>query len=285
MFPLDLPGPQFATFYLVFAMVVIAALHFGRRHLESGPPPVIDPKDPYLLACLRGGPKEVVCVATLGLIDRGLLQISDRQVVRAPNARPALVGRRIEQAVLGYFEDPADLFSVLKAPSALAVAEADYEDRLRRDGLIPDTQMRNTRHQLMIAASACLVGLGGVKLMIALGAGRHNVLFLIGMMSIAVVVIWKIGDPYRAVIGDSYLAGVRTMFAGLRDRATSIRPGSGSREFLWLTSLFGIAALPSTAFPFAKLFKPKGGSGCGSSCGSGGGGCGGGGGGCGGCGS
>ena len=60
-----------------------------------------------LFACLRGGPKEVVRVATLGLIDRGLLRTTGPH----PHARTeGHAGRssagRIEKEVLSYFDAP-----------------------------------------------------------------------------------------------------------------------------------------------------------------------------------
>src|SRR5580692_12047314 len=100
MFPFNLSGPQFILFYGAFFAVVLAALYLVRRYYESGPPPPIGAKDPYLMACLRGGPKEVACIATIGLIDRGLLQITDRMVTRSSTAKPDFARRRIEQEVL-----------------------------------------------------------------------------------------------------------------------------------------------------------------------------------------
>src|SRR5262249_15656495 len=112
-------------------------------------------------------------------------------------------------------------------------------------------------------------------------------LFLILLMLLALFVVWRSGNPYRARAGDDVLAGIRSMFSGLRRRAASLRPGSGSREVLWLTALFGVAGAPAGAFPFIGDFRDRtaSGSSCGSSGGCGSGGCGGGGGGCGGCGS
>jgi len=293
MFPFDLPGPQFLGFYALFASAVIAAFHFGRRQYESGPIPSIDLTDPFLFACLRGGPKEVVRIATLGLIDRGLLKAegaSGSMLTRAPEAKPELVRRRIEKEVLSYFERSADIDSVLERPAAERVAAEDYEDQLRRYQLVPDAEMLKTRFLFLAATLAALIGVAGTKLAVALSAGRSNVLFLIVMMAIAAFVAIKIRSPYRTALGDACLDGVRSMFSGLQGRAASIRPGSGSRELLWLTALFGAAALPTSAFPFVPQLWPKprqsSSSGCGSSCGSSGGsGCGGGGGGCGGCGS
>jgi uncharacterized protein (TIGR04222 family) len=289
MNPFDLPGPQFLGFYALFAIAVIAMLYVGRSYYESGSPPSLDLVDPFLFACLRGGPKEVVRVATLGLIDRGILQATGNTVTRSPQATPALVRRRIEKEVLNYFKIPAEADSILQRPSVLRVAAEDYEDQLRRFQLIPDPDMLKMRLLFLIAALVAMVGVGGIKLMIAVSAGRSNIGFLIIMMVVAVFVAIKIRGPYRTAVGESYLASIRSMFTGLQERAASIRPGSGSRDLLWLTALFGAATLPTAAFPFVQQLwpKPRTASGSGSSCGGGSSGCGGGGGGggCGGCGS
>jgi hypothetical protein len=104
----------------------------------------------------------------------------------------------------------------------------------------------------------------------------------------AVVAAVMIGNPYRTSLGEAHLAGIRGLFADLRRRADSIQPGGGTAELAWLAAVFGLGAVPASAFPFVREFRAKrevsSGSGCGTSgCGSGG--CGGGGGGgCGGCG-
>jgi uncharacterized protein (TIGR04222 family) len=290
MFPFNLPGPEFLAFYVVFVIAVLTVLYFGRRHYESGSPPSIDLKDPLLFACLRGGPKEVVSVAILGLIDRGFLESSGRTITRSPEAKPELVSRRMEREVLGYFRQGAEIDAALKDAALLRVASEDYEEPLQRYRLVPDARLRIIRFLLLMAALAAILGVGGIKLAVALSAGRSNIGFLIVLMIFAVILAIGLRGPYRTAMGESYLASIRNMFAGLHGRASDIRPGSGSRELLWLSALFGIAALPTSAFPFVPTLWPRpvqaSGSSCGSSCGSGGGGgCGGGGGGCGGCGS
>jgi uncharacterized protein (TIGR04222 family) len=289
MFPFDLPGPQFLVFYALFAIAVVAALYFGRRHLESGPPPSLDLKDPLLFACLRGGPKETLSVATLGLIDRGLLHATGRTVTPSSEAKPELVGRRIEKELLNHFKHFDGMRSAWNDAALLRTASEDYEEPLRRHRLVPNPAMLRTRFLLLIAALAALLGVGGIKLAVALSAGRSNIGFLIIMMAVATFIAIKIRGPYRTALGDSYLAGIRDMFTGLRDRAPSIQPGSGSRELLWLTALFGAAVLPTSAFPFVPQLWPTPAvgtstAGYGSSCGGGSGCGGGGGGGCGGCG-
>jgi uncharacterized protein (TIGR04222 family) len=226
----------------------------------------------------------------LGLVDRGLLHATGRTITRSSEAKPELVSRRVEKELLSYFKQPGEMGETLKDASLLHAASEDYEEQLRRCQLVPDTAMLRTRFLLLIAALGALLGVGAIKLAVALSAGCSNIGFLILMMAVAAFVAFKIRGPYRTALGDSYLASIRNMFTGLRERASSIRPGSGSRELLWLTALFGVAPLPTSAFPFVPQLWPRpaaaSNSGCGSSCGSGGGsGCGGGGGGCGGCGS
>ena len=138
------------------------------------------------------------------------------------------------------------------------------------------------RIRFLMIALAALIGVGAIKLLVALSAGRSNVEFLIVLMILAVVLAIKVRGSYRTAAGESYLGSIRSMFSELQRRASEIRPGSGSRELLWLTALFGAAALPASAFPFVQRLWPQPArstttSGCGgasysSGCGGGGGG-------------
>jgi uncharacterized protein (TIGR04222 family) len=288
MNPLALPGPQFLVFYVFYALAVLALLQVWRRWREAGALPTIGTKDPYLFACLNGGPTEVIRVGTVGLVDRGLLQLTGSTAHPAANIAPQFGQPRIEREILAHFRGGASVSSAWENRTLLDVASTHYEDRLRGLNLLPNTEMQNMRRLALGVAIAALLGLGLVKIGIALSAGRRNIEILIILMVVAIVLVAKIWNPYRTRLGDDYLASVRTLFMGLRDRAASLRPGGATREVLWLTALFGVALLPSEVFPVTAYAWPKpASSSSGSSCGSsgGGGGCGGGGGGCGGCGS
>src|SRR5689334_18545944 len=93
----DLQGPQFLLAYAALAAGTIGGLTFLRGVLEarsgpcsrSGAPELsahIDTRDPYLVAHLRGGEQEVVRLATVLLVDRGVLTANDDKLSRAEGA-------------------------------------------------------------------------------------------------------------------------------------------------------------------------------------------------------
>jgi uncharacterized protein (TIGR04222 family) len=283
MNPFNLYGPQFLIFYALFAIATLAMLYVIRSLRESENDAIVPrPRDPYLLACLRGGPKEVVRVATISLIDRKLIRTSGDTGISAANSADGET--RVERALLDHFRIASSISDAVGRSSIVDIARDDYEQRLRRDRLIPDSAAYGFRFLLLLVALAALGIVGGAKIMIALDRGRTNIGFLIVMMVVAAIAALAITFRYRTSKGDDYLAGIRSLFSHLRQRAASVRPGGASKDLLWLTSIFGVGALSTATFPFIAYVRPKdsGSGGCGggsSGCGGGGGG------GCGGCGS
>jgi uncharacterized protein (TIGR04222 family) len=298
--PFDLPGPEFLLSYLILSVVVIAALILLRRAAESGEASKIDLSDPYLIAYLRGGETEALRVALVCLIDRGLLIATGTQIKRADKAGPHSVRRPLEKAVLKTYEKPgatSSLFDDLDLQEACAELKA----KLESSELLPDKSVMQARRVRLILAGCILGGVGVVKIIIALERGRTNVGFLIILMIVAMAIAVKLASPRLTGKGAALLADTQTLYAGLKDRATSIRPGGATLEVVMLAAAFGTGALAGDAFAYTRTLFPRaksssalsswGSSSCGSSCGSsggsscgsscGGGGCGGG---CGGCG-
>src|SRR5262252_5640454 len=220
MNPFVLPGPSFLVFYALFASVILLASYLVRRFNESGSLPNLDLRDPYLFACLSGGPAQVARVAALALTDRGLLQVSGDSLERSHGVQVGFGKSRVERELLDYFRNAATLEQALQAQRVRAIAGAEYEDVLRSHRLIPDAAAQRLRQGLVTAAILVLLGVGGLKLTIALSAGRSNVLFLIAMTIIACIAAVKIGSPYRTSLGNAYLGSLRTLFSGLRGRAS-----------------------------------------------------------------
>jgi uncharacterized protein (TIGR04222 family) len=292
MNPFDLPGPQFLVFYTLFGCAVIAALYFAQGISESETVPKINYSDPYLLAYLRGAEKEAIRVATISLIDRGLLRVDDQRLSATNAAAVELVHRPIEKAILQRTRVTSDIASTIESASLKAACK-EYKDKLQQLRLIPDQAISSKRLNRLLIALVLLLGVAFIKIVIATMRGRQNIWFLIMLSGVFAYIAIQKYDPFRTALGDAMLADLRSLFSPLKNRAGMITPGGASGEAALLMALFGINALPHTSFPIIKEFEGKkrlssttcGSSGCGSSssCSSGSS-CGGGGSGCGGCG-
>ena len=313
MNPLDLRGPEFLVFYLLFSVGVIGCVILLRRRdegRESGKPPL---DDPYLVAYLRGGGGEAVRVAALSLLDRGLLTIkSSGSSSRFSGAENRLeltdsraiesVKRPIEKRILEAFKTPVPISTTLELLESSAPC-LNYARNLEELGLLPGDDTRERRRMRKQIAISLLLGVAFLKILIAISRGRTNILFLIVLAIVAAYITAHISNPFRTTRGEKFLEDVKSLFASIRLRADSLRPGGATSDLAWLASAYGLTAVPTLIFPHVSAFFPRkplpnwGSTGSGdssgffSSCGSascGGGGCGGGGcggGGCGGCGS
>jgi uncharacterized protein (TIGR04222 family) len=298
MNPFDLPGPQFLVFYLGLSALAIIALVLSRKYAESSRAPKIDLSDPYLIAYLRGAEPETLRVATVSLIDRGLLVATGTQLKTAEKASPDAVRRPIEKELLHRFKR-ADEATAIFDDSRLRATCHPYEHTLKDAGLLPNVAIQSSRLTRLLIACAIVGGVGVVKLLVAFARGRTNVWILIILMVVALVIAVKISFPRLTESGKAMIADLQNLYSGLKDRAPLLQTGGATIEPMMLAAVFGIGALASTSFAFTHALFPRaskqaqsGWSSCGSSCGSscnssscgsscGGGGCGGG---CGGCG-
>src|SRR5215204_5062644 len=140
----DLPGPQFLLFYIGLSVAVIVGIMTLRRRAESAPTPRIDLSDPLLIAFLRGGHSEVMRVAAVSLIDRGLLICVGNRLQTAPHARPESVRRPVEKALLKKFVSSGDATSMFDDSGLKATCE-EYERTLKKAGLLPDEAITQVR--------------------------------------------------------------------------------------------------------------------------------------------
>jgi uncharacterized protein (TIGR04222 family) len=285
MNPLDLRGPQFLEFYLALAVIVLVAFRWGLRRAESGEPPELPLDDPYQIAFLRGGTAEAARIAVMSLIDRGLLEVTGNEVER--RGAPWLSSfQPIERAILERCAQPAPATAVLSDARVAAACET-YRARLEELRLLPDAAAKGRRWSWFAIAAAILLGVGASKIIVALERGRTNLEFLVILMAVGLALLAGLAVRRRTGLGDAMLADLNRLFRALRGRAASIARGTMTSDAMLLAAVFGLAALPVSAFPEVKrIYAQAAGSGAdggsGSSCGSG---CGGGGGGCGGCGS
>jgi uncharacterized protein (TIGR04222 family) len=296
MNPFELPGPQFLAFYAVLGIVVVWAVFVVKRQAEGGEPVHLPSMDPYLIAYLRGGAADAVSLGVAVLVDRQLLAIGkDDTVFRREHVNPVHGSNDLERAILeqcATAEEPRDL---TKSKRLQDVARRSYEPQLVHMRLLAEADTRWRRLLQAGLAIVFLMSVAGVK--VAIGVARNRpvsflVLFAFGFSAVTLAVVVR---GRQTVLGEQVLADLATLFEGLRDRANELRPYSSTSELALLMAVFGLGAVPLSAFPFRRAFpsatdtSTSSTSSCGSSCGSsscGGGGssCGGGGG-CGGCGS
>ena len=301
MNPLDFRGPEFLAFYIALSAVVIIGSVILRRKIESAPTPRLDLSDPLLIAFLRGGHPEAMRVATFSLIDRGLLTCSGTRLKTATHARSESVRRPIEKELLKKFASSGEASSMFN-DSKLKSTCNEYEQTLKKVGLLPDDYITRVRTVIFGFVVVVLGGIGISKLIVALERGRPNVCFLIVLIIVAIVIAKRQLFPRLTESGKVMLEGVRELYSELKDRVLFLQPGGATIEPMMLAAVFGVGALAGEGFAYTKKLFPRakqvsgsssGGSSCGSGCGfsggsssscgsSCGGGCGGG---CGGCGS
>ncbi len=133
MSPFDLPGPEFLLFYLAVGAAGLIALKLWRNAAESGEAIRANLSDPYSIAFLRGGRNEMIRVATVSLIDRGLLKVSGSKVSAAEAGTARGVRSSLEQQVLAYFVSPREASSIFSG-STCGASAAQYERDLAQIG-------------------------------------------------------------------------------------------------------------------------------------------------------
>ena len=284
--PFDLRGPEFLVFYVIIGVLVTVAVVVLRRRSESLVAPAAGSLTDYLkIAFLRGGADEALRVATVALIDRGLVEVVGEDTLHAVPANVPGRLQRTEERLLENCKVPTRASALLSDASLRATVSVECEPSLMQAGLLPDDRIKASRLWLLFVALVFLGFVAFLKVLVALGRGRTNIEFLIIAAVIFGVVVYRVANPFRTAAGEAMLADLRTLFSALRERARSIRAPTGGNDIALLAAVFGTASLPVSFGYIDKLFRkpPREGS---SSCGSGGSSCGGGcgGGGCGGCG-
>lgn len=284
MNPFHLSGPVFLLFYAVLSVLTLLGLRFVRSKWErtdpSGPPPVLT--DPYQIAMLRGGKHELIRVAVVSLVDRGLLLAEGDTLSLTSLARTAQVRPGIERAVLEYCDDSVRTTSEMMKSSHFDREAESCERELRRLRLLPDESIRSARYLMFWSATAVLLFFAFTKIYLTLADGQSEVEVLLFMSFMVIFMAGMWTFTRRTWQGDAYVSELQNLCGALRLRAGQIRPGSATSELAMLTAVFGVAALPDSRFQWARDLFPRaaagnavvgdagGGAACGSCAGGGG---------------
>ena len=221
----DWAGPDFLKFYALFAATVLVLQYLVGR-VPRGEARAPDLSDPYLIACLRGGERETLRVATVALVDRGLLRVDGDRIAAAPGIDERASRVAVERALLRHFSTPRKTGSLVLATEAKAACE-EYARRLVDTGTWTSRESRARRELACWVASALLVVVAAVKLVVALSRGRTNVGFLFG--------------PAQPL--------PRAVDSGVPSRAKGLAPGGATAELSLLAAVFGLEFVPLSLFP------------------------------------
>jgi uncharacterized protein (TIGR04222 family) len=248
MNPFALHGPAFLTFYGVVGVLAIVLQYCWSRAREAGGrPSALKMTDPYLIAYLRDGGGEALRVAAVLLMERKLLTASGRMLVAEAGAGEK-AGNPVEKAVLELFRTPQTA-EALDTDGTAASAFAAYQEELVRNGLLAGPKTFSLRLIPLGVSVALVAGVGLVKLGIALSEGRHNVLYLIGMLIVFVLLSVGLYFKRGTRAGAAMLSDLETMFRELWARAETLPKESDGNEVAMLAAIFGLGALPEARFP------------------------------------
>lgn len=274
----DLPGPEFLGVFAVIAIAAIALAYGILYRLDNANEPAL-PRDPYVIAWLRGGARETLRVAVLSLLDRGLLVVNGNQIGWRTAGESPAVRHDIERRVVAACAKPCEVSQVIDTNHGSV--EWRMKERLREEGLLPGPTTPNARQLIFVVVSGGLWWLAGCKLVLASERGRSNVLGLwtLAILATVAAAIVAFGTRRRART-ERALAIAKELYRGLPTRASSMQTGKDPVEVLQLAAVFGVPAVPLAVFPQRELLGAEtrvrrhkhddtttGGSGC-SACGS-----------------
>jgi uncharacterized protein (TIGR04222 family) len=288
--PLDLPGPEFLAVYVPYCLCVWGAVYVARRaFMATLEPQIYRLKDPYRLAFLRGDEQEAAALALFSLLARGDLRLEGKKV--AGGAVTRAVEHPLEGAVLqAVLDDRKALRDLHEDSRVRSVCRAD-ESELNKLGCLTRGRVDLRTHIWVIVAGGHTMGLGGLKVLVAISRGRSNIGFLLMLLFVQGVILLPVAARRRTVLGDRCLQALQSLMSQAKSRLRKAGNKASLSEALLVGGAFGLSALPRSAYPFLGPLLPQlvplssqggdgsswdSGSSCGSSCGGGcGGGCGG----------
>jgi len=284
---------SYALFYVAAAVVIslVARIIQRRRELEDTVHRASPIGDPYLIALLRGGSPELLRVAIVSLIERGLLTVDGDAVQTTDAGRRAKPGRRIERQLLEFFEERRESREVFASPMFDATVAED-EAELARMHLMPTREVQDARWRVFRTAAVVLLCFPIARVFMTLVDTMEEIIFLAFLPLGAIAMLLPATLRRRTAGGDAFLGDVRNLFQSLKLRAPQFRGGGATPELVMLAAVWGVAILPKESFPWVRELFPKaadagagfvgggescdaGGSSCGTGCGGAAAGCGG----------
>jgi uncharacterized protein (TIGR04222 family) len=295
-------GPEFLMWYALAIAAVVWFCHWrNRRHdpWRGRPaPPLPEAPDPYRIAWLRGGGREVIRLGVYDLIWHQRLAVEDLQrkrLVPQPGDGDGEPLAPLAREILKEIAGPTDPVSLLKGrlPERIDEHCRHFAKEFADQGLLLAPALRFQAWLGALGAIAAILAVGGVRLAQTLAHGHHNVLGLIFCGLVGSVLILMLGTPRSrlTVRGRDYLRRLELAFApngpaappkrwtpatttADEADATAAQFGLGALSpGLLPVALLGVGALEGTAFGavpemFPQAARQRGGDGSSGGCGT-----------------
>lgn len=251
--------------YYYFMLLLAAAVgcYAALRLIDRGVEPAagagaFDYRDPYLIAALRRGPKAVVELAIVSLLDRGLLHADDQSIddqahVRAGRADAAdFAGNDVERALLNGAASQTPMRELGNLPEAVAAAQR-YAERLVALGMKADSSAAPRRFVTLLL---CLLPAILIVLLRVLAVEKGTFLqFALGALAISLAA--GVAYANRDARGTAMLGELTGLFSGLEERARDLRRGRMCSDAMFCAATYGLWRLPASEFPAAAYFAEQ----------------------------
>lgn len=241
-FLLQKHSSEFLMAYAVAGVGTVLAVYLLRFWAEGGPIPKSHIDDPRLIACLRGGVEEVIRISTVSLVEKGYLKLDWNVVAVNPEKDQREPTDAVEGRILGLTVTSQPAVSLL-SDSRLNDLCADFEEALKKAGLVPNQAQVRGRMIRAVTGLVLILGVGVSKIWIALSEGRSNIWFTVALMTLFSGLVLYSLRSRRTRRGNNFLSGVQRLYQGALFQSDRLRAEGRIEELVLLTSVFGIGAL------------------------------------------
>lgn len=270
--------------------------HFLRNFYEGGKFEKLDLNDSYLIAYLRGGKNEVLRIITIALIEKKILKLESKKLVKEKNLELDDELIPIEKKVAAYFRYP-NKASYIFSKKKFGNFFENYELALQEQKLLPNENIKFLRKITSVCLFGLGLGIGILRFVFSILNNHYNIIFLLILLILFSFIFIRFSFPRLTSKGKKTLRSLQSLVQADRFNQTY---KNGKQDFdldraLFISAIIGSSFISSN-YNYAKELYPKTsdqknwnsdsssisggscGSGCSSSsCGSGcGGGCGGG---------
>ncbi|NBV22833.1 MAG: TIGR04222 domain-containing membrane protein, partial [Proteobacteria bacterium] len=273
-------GPDFLLFFVpaTVAGFILAWLRRKSLALPADVPTSFDlPDDPYVIACLTGGPVLAVNSAIASLASCQHLSVGESRGTPLATMNPLGPNPHPFERGICHHVGQSQGISLKDLRNAMKPAVELMQEKLRADGfLVPDDRVLKARLQPLLIALV-LPAIGAVKIAVGLSRGKPvGILTFLCVFSFIVALIAFLRRPRRSKRGDHAVEMLQVIHGSLRNSAHSASASPTGVLMPLALGVFGLELLEGTTYAhMQKRLAPPGGnssSGCSSSgCGGGGG--------------